>query len=137
MYLSGPYNTTTKKSDSFIIEDPIPAFDYARANVRFVNTIANAPNPMILWVKSRTVGDSVAIGAPAGIAYKGATGFVPIRGDAYDLTVRYPGSNTAVITRTEVTLAAARVYTISTRGDITITSTTATNRPFLDNTTNR
>lgn len=137
MYLSGPYSTTTKKSDAFIIEDPIPAWDYANANVRFVNTIANAPNPMILWAKSRTVGDSVALGGPAGIGYKGATGFVPIRGEAYDLTVRYPGSNTAVITRTEVTLSAARVYTISTRGDITITSTTAANRPFLDNTTNR
>ncbi|MFL5618237.1 MAG: DUF4397 domain-containing protein [Gemmatimonadaceae bacterium] len=137
MYLSGAYNTTTKKSDAFIIEDALPAWDYANANVRFVNTIANAPSPMILWVKSRTVGDSVAIGAPAGIGYKGATGFVPIRGDAYDLTVRYPGSNTAVITRTEVSFGVSRVYTISTRGDITITSTTAANRPFLDNTTNR
>ena len=137
MYLSGAYNATTKKTDAFIIEDPLPAWDYVNASVRFVNAIANAPSPMVLWAKSRTVKDSVAIGGPAGIGYKGATAFVPLRADAYDLTVRYPGSNTAVITRTEVTFSAARVYTISTRGDITITSTTATNRPFLDNTTNR
>jgi hypothetical protein len=39
--------------------------------------------------------------------------------------------------RTGVTLAGGRIYTVGARGDITITSTTATNRPFLDNTTNR
>jgi len=137
LYLSGPYNATTKSSDAFIIEDPMPAFDYVKANVRFVNAIANAPNPMVLWAKSTTVGDSVAIGGPAGIAYKGATPFVPIRGDAYDLVVRYPGSNTAVITLAAQSLSVGRVYTISSRGDITITSTTAANRPILNNTANR
>ena len=137
LYLSGPYNATTKSSDAFIIEDPMPAFDYVKANVRFVNAIANAPNPMVLWAKSTTVGDSVAIGGPAGIAYKGASAFVPIRGDAYDLVVRYPGSNTAVITLAAQSLSVGRVYTISSRGDITITSTTASNRPILNNTANR
>ena len=143
LYLSGPYSTTTKTTDAFIVEDPLPAFDYAKANVRFVNTIYNAPNPMVLWLKSTTVaGDSVAIGGPAGIAYKAASGFVAVRPDVYNLTVRYPGSNTAVITRADVTIGTVafgspRVYTISSRGDITITSTTAANRPFLDNTANR
>ena len=137
LYLSGPYNATTKSSDAFIVEDPMPAFDYVKANVRFVNAIANAPSPMVLWAKSTTVGDSVAIGGPAGIAYKGATPFVPIRGDAYDLVVRYPGSNTAVITLAAQSLSVGRVYTISSRGDITITSTTAANRPILNNTANR
>lgn len=137
LYLSGPYNATTKTADAFVIEDPLPAFDYGGANVRFVNTIYNAPSPMILWAKSTTAGDSVAIGGTTGTAYKGATGFTALRADVYDLTVRYPGSNTAVITRAAVTFAVSRVYTVSTRGDITITSTTATNRPFLDNTTNR
>jgi hypothetical protein len=32
---------------------------------------------------------------------------------------------------------ASRVYTVSARGDMTVTSTTATNRPTLDNTANR
>lgn len=141
LYLSGPYNTATKTTDAFLIQDVLPAFDYQNAQVRFVNAIANAPTPMVLWLKSTTVKDSVSIGGPAGIAYKGATAFVPIRADVYDLTVRYPGSNTAVITRAggtqSVTLGAGRVYTISTRGDITITSTTAANRPILDNTANR
>lgn len=137
LYLSGPYNTTSKSTDAFIIEDPMPAFDYGNANVRFVNAIANAPSPMVLWAKSTTVGDSVAIGGTAGIAYKGATGFVPIRGDAYDLVVRYPGSNTAVITLAAQTLSSSRVYTISSRGDITITSTTAASRPILNNSANR
>lgn len=137
LYLSGPYNATTKSSDAFIVEDPMPAFDYVKANVRFVNAIANAPSPMVLWAKSTTVGDSVAIGGPAGIAYKGASAFVPIRGDAYDLVVRYPGSNTAVITLAAQSLSVGRVYTISSRGDITITSTTAANRPILNNTANR
>jgi hypothetical protein len=135
LYLSGPYNATTKSTDSFIIEDALPAFDYAKANVRFVNAIANTPNAMVLWVKSTTVGDSVAIGGTAGVGYKGATSFVPIRGDAYDLTVRYPGSNTAVVTLAAQTFSSSRVYTISSRGDITVT--TGTNRPTLNNTANR
>ena len=137
LYLSGPYNTTTNSTDAFIIEDAMPAFDYTNANVRFVNAIANAPNPMVLWAKSTTVKDSVPIGGTAGIGYKGATAFVPIRGDAYDLTVRYPGSNTAVVTLAAQTFSVGRVYTISSRGDITITSTTAANRPVLNNTANR
>lgn len=137
LYLSGPYNTTSKSTDAFIIEDVMPAFDYAKSNVRFVNAIANTPNPMVLWAKSTTVGDSVAIGGTAGTGYKGATGFVPIRGDAYDLVVRYPGSNTAVITLTAQTFSAGRVYTISSRGDVTVTSSTAANRPLLNNTANR
>jgi len=131
LYLSGPYNTTTKSTDAFLIEDAMPEFDYAKANVRFVNAIPNAPSPMVLWAKSTSVGDSVAIGGPAGIAYKGATAFVPIRGDEYDLTARYPGSNTAVMTLAKQSLAGRFVYTISSRGDITVTSTTAANRPLL------
>jgi hypothetical protein len=35
-----------------------------------------------------------------------------------------------------VTFIGGHIYTVGARGDITITSTTATNRPFLDNTTN-
>jgi hypothetical protein len=137
LFLSGPYNTATKSTDAFLLEDAMPAFDYVNSNVRFVNAIANAPSPMVLWAKSTTVKDSVAIGGTAGLAYKGATAFVPIRGDVYDLTVRYPGSNTAVITLAAQTLSAGRVITISSRGDATITSTTAANRPILNNTANR
>lgn len=138
LYLSGPYNTTTKTSDAFVIEDPLPAIDYSNANVRFVNTIYNAANPMVLWAKSTTTPtDSTAIGGPAGVAYKGASGFVTLKPDVYDLTVRYPGSNTAVITRAAVSFGGLKVYTISSRGDVTVAGPTATNRPVLDNTANR
>jgi hypothetical protein len=77
----------------------------------------------------------VVIGAS--IAYKAAGAFVSIPGALYDLTARYGGSNTGVIVRTGVSLSGNRVYTISTRGDMTVVSTTATNRPTLDVTANR
>ena len=41
------------------------------------------------------------------------------------------------VTRTGVSFLGGRIYTIGARGDITVTSTTATNRPILDNTANR
>jgi hypothetical protein len=44
---------------------------------------------------------------------------------------------TNAIARTAVSFSAGKVYTISARGDMTVVSTTATNRPFLDNTANR
>ena len=53
------------------------------------------------------------------------------------LSTRYTGSSTNAIVRAGVSFVAGKVYTISARGDITVTSTTATNRPFLDNTANR
>jgi hypothetical protein len=124
-YLSGPYNTTTKQSDSFIVDDPIPAdIDYSVATVRFVNGVYNGTGPMTLWAKNTVTGDSVAVGGA--IAYKAAGAFVTMPGAVYDLTARYPGSNTAVIARTGVSFSASRVYTISARtGSV------------LDNTANR
>jgi hypothetical protein len=124
-YLSGPYNTTTKLSDSFLLEDAIPAqIDYSVTTVRFVNGVYNGTGPMVLWAKSTVTGDSVAVGGP--VAYKTAGAFVTMPGAAYDLTARYPGSNTAVITRAAQSFLAGRVYTISARtGSV------------LDNTANR
>lgn len=133
-YLSGFYNTTAKTVDSFIVEDPLPAVDFNTAYVRFVNAISNS-NPMTLYVKNPTSGVETAIGGET--AYKNATPFVAIPGGPYDLSARYTGSATNVISRAAVGFSPGRVYTISARGDITITSTTAINRPFLDNTTNR
>jgi hypothetical protein len=56
---------------------------------------------------------------------------------AYNLIARYTGSNTSIIGRTNVSFAAGHLYTIGARGDTTVKSSTATNRPFLDNTANR
>ena len=97
-YLSGPYSTTTKQSDWFIVEDLIPPqIDFNVATVRFVNGVYNGTGPMTLWAKSTVTGDSMAVGGP--VAYKSAGAFVTGPGLVYDLTARYTGSNTAVISR--------------------------------------
>lgn len=132
-YLSGLYNTTTKQSDSFIVLDDVPAIDYTQANVRYVNAIYNA-GPQTLWAKNTATGDSVLVGDA--VPYKGASAFKPLPIAQYDLTIRTPGSNTALITRAGVSFAAGRTYTITGRGDMTVTGTTAANRPILDNTAN-
>ena len=132
-YLSGVYNTTTKQSDAFLVQDDVPAIDYTQTNVRFVNAIFNS-SQQILWARNTVTGDSVQVGGP--IAYKAASAFKAMPGAVYDLTVRNVGSNAAVITRAGVSFSSSRSYTITARGDITVVSTTATNRPILDNTAN-
>lgn len=135
MYMSGFYNTTAKTVDGFVIEDPLPAeIDFSAAQVRFVHAIANA-NPMTLYAKNTLSGTEVSVGSQ--VAYKSGGAFVALPAGSYDLSTRYSGATTNAIVRTGVSFAAGRVYTIGARGDITVTSTTATNRPFLDNTTNR
>jgi hypothetical protein len=133
-FLSGFYNTTAKTVDSFIVEDALPPIDLTLTYVRFVNAIANS-NPMTLYAKNTGTGTETAIGDA--VAYKSAGPFVVVPAGTYDLSTRYAGSTTNAISRTAVAFVPGRVYTIAARGDITITSTTAINRPFLDNTTNR
>ena len=136
LYMSGFYNTTAKTSDGFVVEDAYPAqIDYSVAQVRLVHAIANA-NALTLYRRpsADTTAAWVAIGGP--VSYKGAGAFTNVPMGVYDLAARYTDSTTSKIVRTGVTLAGGRVYTVGARGDITITSTTATNRPFLDNTTN-
>ena len=133
-YVSGIYNSTTKQAEAFIVEDPLPEFDYAKANVSFVNAISNS-QAMTLYAKSQTSGVETAIGGA--IAYKSGGPFVAIPEGIYDLSTRVSGSSTDVITRTAVSFTAGRVYTITARGDITVTSSTAATRPILDNTPNR
>jgi hypothetical protein len=134
-YISGFYNTTTKTAEGFVVEDPFPAeIDFTQAYVRFVNAISNA-NPMQLIIKNTVTGVEVPVGGA--VSYKSAGAFTPVTGASYDLFTRYAGQTANAITRTAVSFSAGKVYTVSARGDITITSTTATNRPFLDNTANR
>ena len=135
-YQSGVYDATTKTVDSFIVEDPfIDERDWSVAYVRFVNAIYNA-DPMTLQAKNRdSTGAVVTIGGP--VAYKSAGEFVAVPNGVYDLSARYTGATTNAISRTSVSFVAGRVYTIAARGDITVTSTSASNRPFLDYTTNR
>lgn len=134
-YTSGFYDANAKTMDAFIVEDAFPTtIDFTTSGARFVNASSNS-NPMTLYAKNTTTGDSVVIGSA--IAYKNAGAFVPLPGAVYDLTVRYSGSNTGVIVRTAVSFLANRVYTVSARGDMTVVSTTAATRPQLDNTANR
>jgi hypothetical protein len=138
-YTSGIYDATAKKSDAFVVEDVLPAVspDPTIAYVRFVNAISNS-SPMTLYVKNTVSGQEVAVGAA--VAYKAAGAFIAVPAGVYDLNTRAAGSATNLITRTAVSFnagAATRVYTITARGDMTVTSTTATTRPQLDNTANR
>lgn len=133
-YMSGFYDATAKAVDGFVVEDVLPTFDWTQAYVRFVNTISNA-NPMILYAKNTTTGTEVALGTA--VAYKAGGAFTAVPAAVYDLSTRYAGVTTNAIARTGVSFTAGKVYTISSRGDMTVTSTTATNRPFLDNTANR
>jgi hypothetical protein len=118
-----------------MVEDAFPgAIDYSVATVRFVNAISNS-QPMTMFAKNTTTAAEAAVGGS--VAYKSGGTFVDLAPGVYDLSTRLAGQTTNAIARTGVSFSAGRVYTITARGDITITSTTATNRPFLDNTTNR
>lgn len=134
-YISGFYNTTAKQAEAFVVEDPLPpGNDYSVAYVRFVNAISNS-SPMALSARDTTANITTALGST--VAYKNAGPFVSLKEGTYNLSARVAGASTDAITRVGVSFSRGRVYTVSARGDMTITSTTATNRPFLDNTANR
>lgn len=138
-YQSGFYNTTTKTVDAFVVEDALPPIDYTVATVRFVNAISNS-NPLILYAVDTTRTDilkGVEVPISGATAYKSAGAFTTLPAGTYNLSARYVGSSTNVFVRGGVGFSAGTTYTVSARGDITVTSTTATNRPFLDNTANR
>ena len=134
-YMSGFYDATTKKVEGFVVQDDIPAQDFGSAYVRFVNAISNS-SPMVLTATLQLTGNATPVGAA--VAYKSAGTFVKLAPGIYDIVARVPGASAdAFPARTSVSFAAGRVYSISARGDITLAaSTSATNRPFLDNTAN-
>jgi hypothetical protein len=130
-YQSGFYNTTTKTADAFIIPDnwTIPTDTMAR--VRFVNASPNAGAIQLGIRKDSSTADTNIGGATA---YKTATDFVVIPPGVYE--VRAHAATGAVPSRTGVSFVAMHIYTVTLRGDWTITSTTATNRPVFDVTAN-
>lgn len=135
VYMSGFYDATAKSVEGFMIPDVFPdTFDFTRAYVRFVNA---SPNSQSMALSFAIPGSAEAPPFNA-IPYKGYTSFAAGTGAVYDLTVRVQGSTTVAVTRTGVNLLPGRVYTVTLRGDMTVSSTgTATNRPFLDVTLNR
>lgn len=140
LYTGGFYNTTTKTSDMFLVGDVLPAFDNTVVNIRLVNAISNATEPLDLYAKNTTTGTETKVASA--IAYKSASPFVTLPIGVYELYGRYPSNPTAnVIIRngtSAVGLTQGRVYTITALGDITVSTTgTATNRCRFDNTTNR
>jgi hypothetical protein len=135
LYMCGFYNGVGKVSDAFVLEDAYPsAVDYAVARVRFVHVMPNAA-PLTLYAANTITFDTVTVSGA--VTYKTASGFTSLPPGVYDLFARYTDSTTVKVARTGVSFIAGRVYSVGARGDITITSETATNRPFLDNTANR
>jgi len=136
LYTSGFYDATAKTMDAFVVEDAFSEeIDFSKSSARLVNASSNS-SPMTLYAKNPGTGDSLLIASS--IAYKSAGAFVPVPAAVYDLTVRYAGSNTAVITLAAVSFVAGRAYTVNARGDATLPATgTAANRPILTAVANR
>lgn len=134
-YVSGIYNATTKTVDAFVVEDNYPQRVSADTTyIRFVNAVSNS-GPLTLFFRNPTT--SAATQASPPVAYRAAGGFVAIPGGLLaDLLVRAAGSTTNAAVLTGTSFSAGRVYTITARGDITVSSSTAANRPQLDNTPN-
>jgi hypothetical protein len=134
-FMSGFYDATAKTVDGFVLEDPfVPPTDYSVATVRFVHIIANA-NPLTLYAMN--ISDSTEMAVGAAVAYKAAGAFTALPTGVYDLFARFTDSTTNKIIRRSVSFFGGRVYTVDARGDITITDSTATKRPILDNILNR
>lgn len=136
VYLSGFYDATAKSVEGFVVADGYPeSFDYTQALVRFVNASPNA-SPMTLYATNTTTMAESAVGGAVG--YKTGGTFAAVPAGVYNLNARVAGSSTNLFARTSVSFVAGRVYTVSARGDATLSTTgTATNRAFLDNTLNR
>ena len=137
-YVSGFYDATGKAAEAFIVEDNfIATIDYSVAYVRFVNAISNS-SPMTLYAKNTVTMAEIPVGAA--VAYKAGGVFTAVPNGVYDLSTRVGTVATNAISRAATSFVAGRVYTIGARGDMTInpvTSATAVNRPFLDNTLNK
>jgi hypothetical protein len=137
-YTSGIFDATAKTIEGFILEDIIPAPSATAAHVRFVNAIGNAASGFDLIAKNTTTLTETVVAKNVG--YKTGSTFTEVPNGVYELYVRYPGEAANIITRNGtqvVSFIAGRAYTISSRGDMTVTGATATNRPSLDNTSNR
>jgi hypothetical protein len=118
-FMSGIYNTTTKKTDAFMIEDKLPtSFDYSKSYVRFVNASVNAPT-LSATTKLQTGTEVVTIAS--NVAYKSASEIITIAPGLTDITVTLTGRAPVVITGQN--FLGGHVYTIALRGDNTATVT--------------
>lgn len=142
LYTSGIYNSTTKTAESFVLEDVLPPSTSSNtvSYVRFVNAIPNGTAAMNLVIKNSVTAVETIVAT--NIGYKSGSAFVAVPVGSYELYVRYPSSSTNIISRNGTTngvvgFLGGRAFTVGARGDMTITSATAANRPLLDNTANQ
>src|SRR5947208_876642 len=119
----------------------IPTEPPLASRIKFFNFGVGAPAVNFYANETKMTAILSGTGAESnnGVAYgsAGAGGFTALPSAVYDLFARYTDSTTNKITKRSVSFFGGRVYTIDARGDITITDTTATKRPMLDNTPNR
>lgn len=145
VYQSGPYNTTAKTVDGFVVEDEIPAtFDWSKAYIRFVHA-SNNSSAMTLNARDSVLKTLTPIATTT--AYKSASTFIAITPGLYEMigtcgatcNATGAGFNSTEVRRSGITLTAGRYYTVAIRGDITLNPTlaTATNRTQFDVTANR
>lgn len=131
-YMSGLFDASARTAEAFVVEDPLPtgAPDLTVAHVRFVNAMPNATGDLNLTVTNTTTSTATAVGAAA--AYKAGTAFITVPEGTYNLAARVTGATSDLITRTNVSFSGGRIYTITARGNATVSSTRA-----LDNTENQ
>lgn len=122
-FMSGPYNSSTKTAEAFVIEDPIPSgpIDYSVAKVRFVNAVSDGTGPLTLYVTDAETKVESPVGSA--VAYKSGGDFVSFPQGTYSLAARYTGSSTNTISRTAVSFIAGHMYTITSRGSTATSST--------------
>lgn len=134
-YQGGIYNATTKTVDGFLVEDNFSStIDWTVAEVRLVNAIGNSQSMTLSLINTET-SQEVPIGTA--VAYRTASPFVRIAPGAYNLRVRFAGSTSDQVILANMAFEPGRVYTLAARGDMTVTSATATNRPTIEQTVNR
>lgn len=137
-YLSGPYDATAKKvADAWVVEDPIPStYDYSVGNVRLVNAIYNAsPGTVTLVNNDTTLHPTPAPITIGPVAYKSASAFVTVPPGSYAVTLT--GLAPAVSVTGAISVGAGHYYTLTARGDVTVTSSKTTTFPKVDVQTNR
>lgn len=136
LFMSGPYDAAAKRSDAFVLEDVLPAEPAGDSTyIRFVNASHNAPS-VALAIRT-TAG--VWFQATPTSAYKAGTTFIRyFGGGVVDIgVVNAAAPTTPIFTRTGATFNPGRVYTVTLRGDWTVSPTgTSANRPQLDVTAN-
>lgn len=133
LYTCGLYDSATKKTDVFIIDDELPPVDNSAAYVRFVNSSYNA-NPVNLTFRNKTTSSETVVAA--NVAYKSASPFQKMPDGVYELILSYPNSKDIIVARKDVNIINANVYTFSLRGDIAALPTKV-EKPFIESTLNR